>query len=88
MKKKVSLVERYAIEKVKAKRLAVKMTPGQLSRRLGIDSYFVAHVESDNYMDKYNLNHLNAIAIILHCSIKEFIPRSPLVDENTKYIFR
>lgn len=83
----ITNIERYTIEKVKEKRVAAGLSPRKLSLLLGLDDSYVAHVENPVYNNKYNLNHLNAMAVIFKCSIKEFIPRLP-IPEETKYTLK
>lgn len=41
---------------------------------MGLSEKFVGNVESSKTSDKYNLNHLNKIAEIFDCSIRDFFP--------------
>ncbi|MFR5659227.1 MAG: XRE family transcriptional regulator [Butyricimonas faecihominis] len=84
-RKEVSLTEQFVIDRVKELRVNAGMTEVELSRLLGLDDRFVSHVESPDYPDKYNLNHVNACAVILQCSIKALLPREAL-DKDTKYL--
>ncbi|MDQ8051906.1 MAG: XRE family transcriptional regulator [Pedobacter sp.] len=74
---KVSLIEQYVIDKVKEKRIASKMTQAVLSVSMDLSPKFVGNVESLKSNDKYNLNHLNKLAVIFECSIKDFFPEKP-----------
>ena len=49
-----------------------------------LNEKFVGNVESMKTPDKYNLNHLNTIAEILKCSVKDFVPDKPLPGEIQK----
>jgi transcriptional regulator with XRE-family HTH domain len=71
-------IEWFVIQKVKEKRLEHNLTQSQLSVDLGRASGFVGKVESPNVKDKYNLNHLNALARIFKCSPADFMPKKPL----------
>jgi transcriptional regulator with XRE-family HTH domain len=71
-------IERYIMEKVKEKRVELNLTQFDLSLKLGKSESFVAQVENDRNGNKYNINHLNALAKIFNCSIKDFLPDSPL----------
>ena len=67
-------IERYVIQEVKKKRKALKMSQVDLSHSLDLDSSFVGHVENTAKRDKYNLNHINALAAIFNCSPRDFLP--------------
>lgn len=55
-------------------RKARKLTQAELNDLLGFGSGFVGQVESNKCKSKYNLNHLNKLAEIFDCSIKDFFP--------------
>lgn len=46
--------------------------------KIYLSNSFVSHIESKNRRAKYNLNHLNEIAVILECSPKDFWLDKPL----------
>ncbi|UAB85600.1 helix-turn-helix transcriptional regulator [Zunongwangia sp. SCSIO 43204] len=69
-----SKIETYIISKVKEKRKEKGFSQIALSQKLGLSDSFISHVESQTRRAKYNLNHLNELAIILECSPKDFWP--------------
>jgi len=71
-------IELYIIKEVKKRRIAKGFSQFTLSEKLNMNSSFVSHVESTNRRAKYNLNHLNELAIALECSPKDFWPEEPL----------
>jgi transcriptional regulator with XRE-family HTH domain len=71
-------IEAYVINKVREKREALKLTQSELASELNLSNGFIGQVESSKYPAKYNLNHLNQLAIIFKCSIKDFFPDAPL----------
>lgn len=73
-----SKIEIHIIEKVKEKSTEKGLSQIALSQKLHLSDSFISHVESKNRRAKYNLNHLNEIAIILDCSPKDFWPEKPL----------
>jgi len=75
---KASEIEQFVIDKVREIRLLKKHGQKQLSIAMGLSAKFVGNVESTKTDDKYNLNHLNKIAEILECSIKDFFPDVPI----------
>lgn len=66
------------MEKVKEKRIEFNLTQFDLSLKLGKSESFVAQVENDRNGNKYNINHLNDLAKIFNCSIKDFLPDDPI----------
>lgn len=74
----LTLIEKYLIEKVKEKRIELKLTQIALSQKLHMSDSFVGHVETPKRRAKYNINHLNALAEIFKCSPKDFLPEKPL----------
>jgi transcriptional regulator with XRE-family HTH domain len=71
-------IEKYVIEKVKQRRLELKISQAALAQLLDVSEGFIGNVENPNYPEKYNLRHLNELAKILKCSPKDFMPEKPL----------
>lgn len=67
-------IEKYVIKQVRQKRKERKLTQAELNDLLGFGSGFVGQVESNKCRSKYNLNHLNKLAKIFDCSIRDFFP--------------
>ena len=70
-------IETYVINKVKEKREQQKLSQSELAAHLDVSNGFIGQAESPNHPTKYNLNHLNRLAVILKCSVKDFIPDKP-----------
>lgn len=73
-----SKIETYIIERVRDKRKEKCLSQMALSQKLGLSDSFISHVESETRRAKYNINHLNEIALILECSPRDFWPENPL----------
>lgn len=71
-------IEKHIIQRVKELRIEHGYTQISLSQRLNMSDSFIGHVESFKRRDKYNINHLNALAKIFKCSPKDFFPDKPL----------
>lgn len=71
-------IEAYVISKVKEMREKHKLSQSELAVRLDVSNGFIGQAESSKSPTKYNLNHLNSLAIIFNCSIKDFMPDVPL----------
>lgn len=69
-----SLLDDYIIEAVRKKREAAKISQAELSAMLDLNDKYIGAVEGKTVDTKYNLNHLNRIAELLHCSIADFLP--------------
>lgn len=68
----------FVIKQVRRKRKALKYTQAELSYKLGVSDGFVGQVESKKCSQKYNLRHLNTLAEIFDCSIRDFFPEKYL----------
>jgi transcriptional regulator with XRE-family HTH domain len=71
-------IEAYVINKVKEKRELHKLSQSELATELNVSNGFIGQAESSKSPTKYNLNHLNKLAIIFKCSVKDFLPDTPL----------
>lgn len=80
----ISKIEQYVIDKVREIRMKAEISQSNLSVGMELSSKFVGNVESNKTPDKYNINHLNKIAEILQCSIKDFFPEEPIAVEIPK----
>jgi len=72
-----SEIENFVINKVREMREKQNISQSELATYLEVSNGFIGQVESPNYPTKYNLNHLNKLAIILNCSVKDFMPAKP-----------
>jgi transcriptional regulator with XRE-family HTH domain len=70
-------IEAYVINKVKEKREKLNLSQSELAVRLDVSNGFIGQVESSKSPSKYNLNHLNQLAVIFDCSVKDFLPDKP-----------
>jgi transcriptional regulator with XRE-family HTH domain len=75
--KHLTEIEQYLIDKVREVRTTKKVSQMVLSQKIDMSDTFVGHVESKKKAAKYNVNHINAIAKALDCSVKDFFPDKP-----------
>lgn len=75
MKSKIKL---FIIERVKARRHELNISQRYLADCMNVSHSFIQQIENPNANTAYNLDHLNEIAKILKCSIKDFMPDEPL----------
>jgi transcriptional regulator with XRE-family HTH domain len=71
-------IEQYVINTIREMRINKGISQRSLAYQLNVSEGFIGNIENPNYRAKYNLNHLNEIAIILGCSPKDFLPEKPL----------
>lgn len=67
-------LELFVINKVREKRIEANLSQKYIANELNVAIGFIGHVESPKYRAKYNLNHLNKLAKIFNCAIKDFLP--------------
>lgn len=78
-----TLLDQYIIDRIREKRIAIKMSQEKLSILLGFKSNaFVGSAESPRSTKKYNPVHINKAALIFKCRIWDLIPEHPLEDNQ------
>lgn len=82
MNESLEEIERYVIKRVKEIRESKSITQEDLSLSIGKNIGFISQIEAPSKKAKYNLIHLNLIAIALGCSIKDFFPNEPIRDKK------
>lgn len=80
-----SAIGLYVAQKIREKREAIGMSRQELADCLNLNESNLRRAEDPRLPVKYNLDHLNAIAIILKCSITDFFPDKPII-KGAKYI--
>lgn len=74
-------IELYVIKRIKEIREQHNMSQSELAVELNVSNGFIGQVESSKSPTKYNLNHLNKLASIFKCSIKDFLPDKPISEQ-------
>lgn len=82
MNESLDEIERYVIRRIKEVRESKSITQEELSLSIGKNIGFISQIEAPSKKAKYNLIHLNLIAIALGCSIKDFFPDEPIRDKK------
>jgi len=59
-------------------RLKANLSQKDLAFELDLSVGFLGHIESPKKPAKYNLNHLNKLAVIFNCSPKDFLPEKSI----------
>ncbi|UEG53436.1 helix-turn-helix transcriptional regulator [Mucilaginibacter daejeonensis] len=70
-------IETYVIMRVKEMRESAGLSQSELALRLDVSNGFIGQAESSKSPTKYNLNHLNKLAVVFDCSLKDFMPEKP-----------
>lgn len=71
-----SEIELFVISKVKALREKANFSQSELAVLLNVSNGFIGQVESSNHPSKYNLDHIDKLAVIFNCSPKDFLPET------------
>ena len=72
----------FVIESVKKRRKELNLTQEQLADEVGFSNTFISERESG--IKRYNISHLNKLAIALKCSPKDFLPNEPFKEDAKK----
>ena len=59
-------------------RLDQGLSQDDISIHLNLSKGYIGHIESPNFIAKYNTSHLNELAKLFKCSPKDFMPEKPL----------
>jgi transcriptional regulator with XRE-family HTH domain len=68
----------YVANKVKTKRIEMKLSQEAFGDLNGLSQSYITHCESPKQHEKYNLKHIHAFAKFFKCSLYEFLPEYPL----------
>lgn len=74
--------ELAVIQKVKDIRIEKELTQRDIAAILNFSEGFIGQIESPLHSSKYNLNHLNKLALEMGCSPKDFLPDTPYPEEE------
>ncbi len=72
----LSKIEIHIIDYVRKLRIENNVSQENLGEILGVDTSFISQIEQTQ-RKKYNINHLNKIALYFKCSPKDFLPEKP-----------
>lgn len=75
---KKSALDLYIIERVKQMRQNNNMSQAVLAIKLDVSDSFIGAIENPHHRAKYNTEHINKLAVIFHCSPRDFLPENPL----------
>jgi len=75
-------IEQYVIDKIKEVRTKKGFSQDDVAAFLDTTRGFIGQVESPNHPSKYNLNHINKLALEMGCSPKDFLPSNPIQEKD------
>ncbi|AMQ01719.1 XRE family transcriptional regulator [Pedobacter cryoconitis] len=81
-----SEIELFAINKAKKLREEANLSQSELAFKLGVSNGFIGQVESIKFPSKYNLDHIDKLALIFNCSPKEFLPELPINKNSEEFL--
>lgn len=73
-----SEIDKFVISQVRKRRDDIGISALDLSQLIGAPDSFVSNTESRKSHSKYNVRHLNLLAIALKCSPRDFWPVEPI----------
>lgn len=79
-------IERFIINRVREVRKSKGISQTKLSLAIGKSTTFIADIEAPSKTAKYNVIHLNLLAIALGCSPKDFLPEKPSREKKYDFI--
>lgn len=71
-------IDWYIINRIREMRIDEKLSQDDLAIHLNLSKGYIGHIESPNFIAKYNTYHLNELAKLFKCSPKDFWPEKPL----------
>ena len=71
-------IDWFIVNQVRELRLAQGFTQDDVALHLNLSKGYIGHIESPNFIAKYNNGHLNELAKLFDCSPKDFMPAKPL----------
>lgn len=77
-----SKIDMAVIDKVKEFRISNELSQEGLATILGLTRGYIGQVESPSTLSKYNMVHLNKLALEFGCSLKDFMP-DPIPEDYT-----
>jgi len=73
-----SLMELHIISFVKEFRVKNNISQNELAKAIGANQGFISNVENPQHRAKYNVDHINSIALYFRVSPKDFLPQYPI----------
>jgi transcriptional regulator with XRE-family HTH domain len=80
----MSEIDWFVIDTVRKKRAAKKLSQLKLANVIQLSAGTIGKIENPKERDKYNIRHLNMLAIALECSPRDLLPEEPLLNDMVK----
>lgn len=80
----VTELEQAIIDRVRELRTERNISQAALAEHIGVSRGFIGDVENPRINSKYNVRHLNRIAIELNVSLWDIFPKDPLPEKGWK----
>ncbi|MBK8088092.1 MAG: helix-turn-helix transcriptional regulator [Chitinophagaceae bacterium] len=71
-------IDWYIICQVRQMRTDNDLSQDDIAIHLNLSKGYIGHIESPNFIAKYNTGHLNELAKLFKCSPKDFMPEKAL----------
>ena len=71
-------IDWFIINQIREMRLEKGLSQDDIALHLDLSKGYIGHIESPNFIAKYNTGHLNELAKLFKCSPKDFMPEKPL----------
>ncbi len=70
------------VQLVRTQRERLGFTQDDIAECLNVTRGYIGQVESPNFASRYTFDQLNALAILMKCSPKDFIPLTPIENNS------
>ena len=70
-------IDWFIVNRVREMRLAKGLSQDDVAIHLNFSKGYIGHIESPNFIAKYNTSHINELAKLFNCSPKDFFPDLP-----------
>lgn len=71
-------IDWFIVNQVREMRLEKGLSQDDIALHLEMSKGYIGHIESPNFIAKYNTSHINELAKLFKCSPKDFMPENPL----------
>lgn len=71
-------IDWFIVNRVREMRLDQCLSQDDVAIHLNLSKGYIGHIESPNFIAKYNTSHINELAKLFNCSPKDFFPDEAL----------
>lgn len=80
----ISQLDWYIINRVRELRKEKGISQSELSVEMGFSEKLIGSVENPTLTAKFNIRHLNLLAISLKCSLWDIVPKEPFASDMVR----